>query len=104
MLEIPRAPLVTPGMQDYREEIHDVPDEQVHQADAVEEAPEHVEPPAEQVPPAQTVPEVPSPVKEPRPRRNAKPNPKYSPKMYDLSYVGAKPRLRSRRSIRRAGK
>ena len=104
MLEVPRAPLVTPGVQDGREELHDVPHEQVHQADEVEEAHEHVEPPAEQVLPAQTVPEVPSPVKEPRPRRNAKPNPKYSPEVYDLSYVGAKPRLRSRRSIRRAGK
>ena len=38
-----------------------------------------------------------------RPRRTAKPNPKYSPDTYDLSYVGVKSRVRSRRSIRRTG-
>ena len=42
-------------------------------------------------------------VSQTRPRRNAKPHPKYSPEVYDLSYVGCKPRLRSRRNIRRAG-
>ena len=35
-----------------------------------------------------------------RPRRSPKPNPKYSPEVYDLSYVGV--RKRSRKSIRRA--
>ena len=35
-----------------------------------------------------------------RPRRIPKPNPKYSPEVYDLSYVGV--RKRSRKSIRRA--
>ena len=37
----------------------------------------------------------------PRPKRSPKPNSKYSPEVYDLSYVGK--RTRSRRSIRRAG-
>ena len=36
-----------------------------------------------------------------RPKRSPKPNHKYSPEIYDLSYVGN--RTRSRRSIRRAG-
>ena len=36
-----------------------------------------------------------------RPKRSPKPNKKYSPEIYDLSYVGK--RKRSRRSIRRAG-
>ena len=36
-----------------------------------------------------------------RPKRSPKPNQKYSPEIYDLSYVGK--RTRSRRSIRRAG-
>ena len=36
-----------------------------------------------------------------RPNRSPKPNKKYSPEIYDLSYVGK--RKRSRRSIRRAG-
>ena len=36
-----------------------------------------------------------------RPRRSSKPNPKYSPEVYDLSYVGK--RSKSRKSIRRAG-
>ena len=40
---------------------------------------------------------------QPRPRRSPKPNPKYSPEVYDLRYVGAVPRVKSRRSIRRAG-
>ena len=35
------------------------------------------------------------------PKRSPKPNSKYSPEMYDLSYVGK--RKRSRRSVRRAG-
>ena len=38
-----------------------------------------------------------------RPRRSPKPNPKYSPEVYDLDYVGSR-RKRSRRSIRRAAK
>ena len=36
-----------------------------------------------------------------RPKRSPKPNKKYSPEIYDLSYVGKM--KRSRRSIRRAG-
>ena len=65
--------------------------------DAEEHQEEHVQ---DTAPPEQPVPEVSDP---PRPRRNVKPNSKYSPDVYDLSYVGSKPRLRSRRSIRRAG-
>ena len=38
-----------------------------------------------------------------RPKRTVKPNVKYSPDVYDLSCVGTKSRLKSRRSIRRAG-
>ena len=38
-----------------------------------------------------------------RSRRSPKPNPKYSPEVYDLDYVGSG-RKRSRRSIRRAAK
>ncbi len=64
-----------------------------------------------EMPPEQSVETVTESVVEPtnpkldhsRPRRTAKPNPKYSPEIYDVSYVGTTPRTRSRRSIRRAG-
>ena len=76
------------------DEVGDVSEEQHHhdQDEVVidtldaEEQPPHQE---EQVPP--------------RPRRTVKPNLMYSPHVYDLSYMGTKPRLRSRRSIRRTG-
>ena len=38
-----------------------------------------------------------------RPKRNAKPNPRYEPEVFDLNYVAGKPRIRSRRSVKRAG-
>lgn len=59
----------------------------------------------DQVPPVQveTVAEDPEPaVGSTRSRSNVKPNPKYSPEVYDLSYVGIKSRTRNRKSIRRA--
>ena len=79
-------------------------DEQVDQAELVDEANIVVDVPAGQLLPAQTETELAAPViDQPRPRRSPKPNPKYSSEVYDLSYVGAVPRVRSRRSIRRAG-
>ena len=81
------------------EQCHHDQDEVVIDTHDAEEQPPHQE---EQVP--VTTPEHPVPdVNLPRPRRNIKPNLKYSPEVYDLSYVGIKPRLRSRRSIRRTG-
>ena len=56
----------------------------------------------EQAPPVQV--DDPEPVVgSTRPRRTAQPNSKYSPDVYDLSYVGNKFRTKSRKSIRRAG-
>ena len=76
-------------------DIHDAEEQPPHQ----EEQPPHQE---EQVPgttPEQLVPDE----NLSRPRRTVKPSLKYSPDVYELSYVGTKPRLRSRRTIRRAG-
>ena len=81
------------------EQHHHDQDEVVIDTHDAEEQPPHQE---EQVP--ITTPEHPVPdVNLPRPRRTVKPNVKYSPEVYDLSYMGTKPRLRSRRSIRRTG-
>ena len=56
----------------------------------------------EQAPPVQV--DDPEPeVGSTRPMRTAKPNSKYSPDVYDLSYVGSKFKTKSRKSIRRAG-
>ena len=102
-----QAPQISrPENYDQPDAISQLPEQQNHQDrnegvlgtnDAEEHQEEHVQ---VRAPPEQPVPEVGDP---PRPRRNVKPNSKYSPDVYDLSYVGSKPRLRSRRSIRRAG-
>ena len=89
------------------DDVGDMSEEQCHhdQDEVVIDMPDAEEQPTrqeEQVP--VTTPEHPVPgVNLPRPRRNIRPNSKYSPEVYDLSYVGIKPRLRSRRSIRRTG-
>ena len=105
------------GDQDHQEVLHETPSRRIlspdylsgqeYHDDRVENDEVAIEMPPEQ--PIETVIEsvIEPPSPEPgltRPRRTAKPNPKYSPEIYDVSYVGTNSRTRSRRSIRRAGK
>ena len=77
-----------------------VPEDQPqHNQDEVETVVHDTEEPVQANQPNQLVHDI----DPPRPKRKVKPNPKYSPDVYDLSYVGIKSRLRSRRSIRRTG-
>ena len=104
------------GVQDHHEVIHAIPDpappplytpyqaleglneqldDGVGNDDVVIETPPNLQ--------TQEVNEPPTPnMGQTRPRRTAKPNPKYSPEIYDVSYIGVKSRTRSRRSVRRA--
>ena len=97
-----QAPQISrPENYDQPDVIRQLPEQHHHDRNegvlGTHDAEEHVQ---VRAPPEQFVPEVGDP---PRPKRNVKPNSKYSPDVYDLSYVGSKPRLRSRRSLRRAG-
>ena len=80
-------------------DVQDVLEWAIPVAPSVDEAEEHVQ----TVEPVVVQNEVPAqPVlHNARPHRIKQPNSKYSPDVYDLSYVGS--RTRSRRSIRRAG-
>ena len=109
--EAPRDPSPA-SIQDHHEILHETPEPRIlspdkfsgqeYQDEMVENDEVAIEMAPEQL--AQPVTELPNPVlDQPRPRRNAKPNSKYSPEVYDLSYVGGKQRTRSRRSIRRTG-
>ena len=81
------------GADDHRVPAAEVMNEELDRSRDVIEAPLEVE---QHIPdPVQVVEEG------SRPKRSPKPNKKYSPEIYDLSYVGK--RTRSRRSIRRAG-
>jgi len=102
--EVPEAPLGVENEPALHDEVREVVDEQVEQAELVDADNIDVDVPAGQLLPAQPEAELAAPViDQPRPKRSPKPNPKYSSEVYDLSYVGAVPRVRSRRSIRRAG-
>ena len=81
------------GVDDYHVPAAEVVNEELDRSHDVIKAPQEV---VQHIPdPVQVVEEG------SRPKRSPKPNKKYSPEIYDLSYVGK--RTRSRRSIRRAG-
>ena len=108
VMEVPNATAPITEDSEHLDEVRMMEDEQHHLAQAegvvddlaVKEVPTNREQPVQ----VETVTELPVPdVGQTRHKRIARPNPKYSPDVYDLSYVGVRPRLRSRRSIRRAG-
>ena len=89
-----------PNEQEHLDNEGVVPEDQPqHNQDEVETVVHDTEEPVQTNQPNQLVHDI----NPPRPKRKVKPNPKYSPDVYDLSYVGIKSRLRSRRSIRRTG-
>ena len=87
--EVPEAPLGVADEPELHDEVREGVDEQVDQAELVDEANIAVDVPAGQLLPAQIETELAVPViDQPRPRRSSKLNPKYSPDVYDRAMWG----------------